>query len=449
MTREQLRQLRATKAEKVKALSGLIDAAAARTPARLTDEEKATHAALSAEIADLNTLIDAAEIADTAAADEAARVPASQMYTAEAEQARRARGSVASVRDRREDDPGRGFRSHREFLRAVADAGMGRRVDDRLKPLYQAAAGSDEQGGYSDPYGGFLLPVAFSPDILAVESEADPTAAFVRPLPMEAPIVKVNARVDKTHSTSVSGGLVVYRHAETQEISPSRMQLEQLSFDAQELIGAAYATESVMTDSPMSFIAMISDGFRDEFSMRTLMEKITGTGTAGQYLGVLNSPALVTVAKETGQGADTILTENIDKMTARCWRYNQAIWLANHTARPQLKGLVRVVGTGGAPVLYLTTDTNGQERLDGRPIFFTEFAKAIGEVGDLILGNWREYIEGLYQPLQQAESVHVRFLNHERAFKFWVRNCGQPWWRSALTPKNGATLSPFVVLAAR
>lgn len=436
MTKEQLRQLRAGKAAKVQSLAALVDGAAARTPARLTDDEKAQHAALMSEIADLNVLIDAADVADVER-EATTPVPVSQQTP-----------RLQMGRDRSEDDPKRGFKDHREFCKVVMEAGMGRRVDERLKPLYQATAGSDEQGGYSDPYGGFMLPVAFSPNVLSVQSESDPTAAYVTPLPMEAPIVKIAARVDKDHSSSVSGGLVVYRHAETTAVTPTRTQLEQLSFDAQELIGAAYATESLMADSPGSFIAMISAGFRDEFAAKILNEKLNGVGASGQYLGVLNSPCLVTVAKETGQAADTIVTENIDKMAARCWRYNSAVWLANQTTRPQLRGLVRAVGTGGAPVPYFSVG-DGQERLDGRPIFFTEFAKAVGDVGDLILGDWSQFIEGIYQPLQQAESIHVRFLNHERTFKFWVRNCGMPWWRSALTPKNGATLSPFVVLAAR
>jgi hypothetical protein len=34
---------------------------------------------------------------------------------------------------------------------------------------------------------------------------------------------------------------------------------------------------------------------------------------------------------------------------------------------------------------------------------------------------------------------------------FWLRSpMGQPWWRSALTPKrSSATMSPFVVLETR
>jgi HK97 family phage major capsid protein len=137
-------------------------------------------------------------------------------------------------------------------------------------------------------------------------------------------------------------------------------------------------------------------------------------------------------------------------MEARCWRYSRAAWLANHNTRPQLKSLVQVIGAGGNAVPYFTFSSNGGgETLSGRPIFFTEFAKTLGTVGDLILGVWSEYLEGQYQSEQYAESIHVRFTYAERAFRFYRRNDGMPWWRSALTPKNGDTLSPFVTLAAR
>ena len=86
-------------------------------------------------------------------------------------------------------------------------------------------------------------------------------------------------------------------------------------------------------------------------------------------------------------------------------------------------------------------------RILGRPVFFSESAETLGTAGDICLVNWSQYLEGLYQPLQSAESMHVRFVNHERAFKFWLRNAGAPWWRAALTPRESATtLSPIVTL---
>lgn len=111
-----------------------------------------------------------------------------------------------------------------------------------------------------------------------------------------------------------------------------------------------------------------------------------------------------------------------------------------------------VTGTNAGNVAVYTPSTveDRPDMLLGRPIFYSEYAKTVGDAGDIMCVNWGEYLEGTYQPLQSSESIHVRFLENERTFKFSMRNDGQPWWRSALTPKNGSdTLSPIVTLAAR
>jgi HK97 family phage major capsid protein len=357
--------------------------------------------------------------------------------------------SVALGKDRKEDDPKRGFKDHREFLSAVMVAGSTNRVDERLKPL-RATQGTDEQQGSQDPYGGYLIPHGVAPGILSITPEDDPLAGRVREVPMTTPSVSYNARVDKDHSSSVSGGLVVTRKPETVDASSSRMKFEQVRMQAHARWGLAFATEEILQDSPESFVAIIAAGFGDEYNAKTLDERLNGSGV-GEPLGVLhaNNGCLVTVSAEGGQAPDTILKENIDKMSARVWRPSKAVWLANHDTRPQLKSLVQVVGAGGNSVPYLT-GSEGNEFLDGKPIYFTEFASKLGDVGDLILGNWSEYLWGSYQPLKSDESIHVRFAAGERCFRFYDRNDGQPWWKTALTPKKSAqTLSPFVVLAAR
>jgi hypothetical protein len=87
--------------------------------------------------------------------------------------------------------------------------------------------------------------------------------------------------------------------------------------------------------------------------------------------------------------------------------------------------------------------------LDGLPLFYSEYASQLGTAGDLVLSDWSQYLDGLYQPIQSAESMHVRFLNREQTFMLWLRNAGAPWWRSPLTPHKGTnTLAPFVILGA-
>ena len=325
------------------------------------------------------------------------------------------------------DDPNRGYSTPREMLNEIITAARTGIVSDRLKPLRVAAtAGSDEQGGYADPYGGFLLPVGFSPDVLKLDAEPDRVGGLVTRIPMNATSLPIPARVDKDHSTSVSGGLTVTRRAEADTGASSRMQFEKITFQVYNLFGLAYATEELLTDSPISFAALLAAGFKDEFNSHILEERLSGTGV-GEFLGIMNSPALIGVTKETGQAADTITYENIPRYA-----------------------LSMPIGTGGIPMWVPSAREDIPNTLFGRPLIFTEYCQTIGDKGDLTLANWTQYLEGVYQQLQSAESIHVRFIYNERAFRFTMRNAGAPWWRSALTPKNStSTLSPFVTLNAR
>lgn len=356
------------------------------------------------------------------------------------------------------DDPKRGYATHREMLLDVIEFNRGRTAKvkklDNLRSLMvpddgmQAAVGSDEQGGYANPYGGFAVPTGLLPGLQTRGFDGDPIGARCGVLPMGSPIVKLNARTDHDHSMSVSGGLTVTRRPETAAGTASRMEMEQIEFQATSLFGLAYATEEILRDSPVSFAAMLEAGFRDEFIAKLMQERLFGTG-AGEFEGVVTSPCAVSVAKETNQVAATLVTQNLLKMLSRCWRSGEAVWYANQTVIPQLAQLTIDVGTGGVPVYMPSLREGIPDQLLGRPIIFGEFAKAVGTKGDIILGNWSQFLEGTYEPIQGASSVHVRFVNHEQTFKFWMRNCGRPWWRAALTPKNGSTLSPFVVLDTR
>lgn len=364
------------------------------------------------------------------------------------------------------------FKSHREFLSLVMKAYTGGRdFDPRLIPyyepnararaeagqnaVYRKAVGSDEASGIHDAYGGFLVPETFLPDPLKLDPEVDPTAGKTRNIPMASPIVRIPARTDKNHTTSVSGGLTFTRRPETVAGTASRMQMEQVTMEAHMLFGLSYATEELLRDSPASFAALISTGFNEQRGYHMVKERLYGTGV-GEYLGVLTAldsnsvGPTVSVAKETGQAADTIVYENILNMRARCWGYSKAIWMANHDTMPQLMKLNQAVGTGGAVVWQPSAREDAPDTLLGRPLYFSEYAKTLGDQGDIGLYNWNEYLEGTYQPMQNEESIHVRFVNHERTFKFYERNAGQPWWKSALTPTySTAKLSPFVVLDAR
>lgn len=347
--------------------------------------------------------------------------------------------------DRALGDPNAGFRYAGEFLQAVRQAGRGGPLDARLKPL--AAVGSDEQGEYSGPHGGFLVPIGLSPNILAVDRE-DPLQARVRQVPMTFPTEQIPARADKTPTaTSVTGGLLLLRRPETVAPDASRGTYELVTLTANDLMGVTFATDRLLSDA-RSFSLALEAAFADELTSCLMEERLHGSGV-GEFLGVLHAPCTITVAKEGGQAANTIVYANVRKMRSRCWRYHRAVWLANYDTQEQLQDLHQLIGTDGERVYQYAQSEDAPDMLLGRPIFYSDDPHTLGTKGDLILSNWGEYLEGTLSK-QFTPSIHVRFTSVETAFRFWVRNDGRPWWGSPLTPKRGAnTLSPFVVLESR
>lgn len=74
----------------------------------------------------------------------------------------------------------------------------------------------------------------------------------------------------------------------------------------------------------------------------------------------------------------------------------------------------------------------------------------VGAKGDILLADMSQYILTDKRSVDAQQSIHVRFIYDETAFRFIYRVDGQPAWGNTLTPYKGSTKrSPFVTLAAR
>jgi HK97 family phage major capsid protein len=337
---------------------------------------------------------------------------------------------------------------------AVFNAGLpGGRVDPRLMQIQNTYGPG--LGTSVPSEGGFLVQTDFSLALLNRINEV----AVLAPKCWHVPIGP-NAdglempTIDETSRATGSrwGGVQVYRRAEADTVTAKKPKFGAFELRLEDLMGLCYTSNRQLKDAP-STGAIISRSFEEEFSFKLDDEIVRGTGV-GECLGILNSAALVTVTKETGQAADTIAIENLVKMFTRMpARYRKnAFWAINQEIEPQLFTMGLIIGMSGSPVFLPGGSISGEPygTLLGRPIIPIEQASALGDVGDILFLNLDQYCIIEKGGIEATESIHVRFIYDESCFKFLVRNNGAPLWKSTLTPFKGAqNLSPFVVLGAR
>jgi len=335
------------------------------------------------------------------------------------------------------------FESFVEYAKAISPHITHTAIDSRVKVLGE---GQGDQGG-------FLVPEEFRAELLRLSLESAVVRPRARVLPMATPTTRIPAIRDTTHAENVYGGVQAYWVPESGSITQSEPTFAQAVLTAKKLLGGTRVSNELLRDSAITFEPLINSLFGEALAYFEDDAFIGGIG-GGQPLGILNADALVSVAKETGQTATTIVTENIVKMYARLLPASmmRAVWIANPDVKPQLFTLSLSVGTGGAPMFFPAGGLSGapNDSLLGRPIVYSEKCQTLGTAGDIYLADLSYYLIGDRQALEMASSPHVRFNTDETDFRFIQRVDGRPWIDSALTPRHGSnTLSPFVALAAR
>lgn len=346
-----------------------------------------------------------------------------------------------------------GFQNIGEFGRAVVEATRpGGRLDDRLLKIQAAATGASE-GIPSD--GGFLVGQDLSNDLLKGVFDTAVVAKMCNRIPLStnANGIKLNA-VDETARTNGSrwGGVQAYWAAEAATVTASKPKFRQMDLSLKKLFAICYATDELLQDAS-ALSRVLEQAFREEIGFKLDDAIVNGTG-AGMPLGILNSGALVTVAKETGQAADTVVYENVVKMFSRMparFRKNAA-WFVNQDVEPQLFSMSLAVGTGGVPVYMPAGGASAAPyaSLFGRPVIPIEQCATLGDLGDIVFFDPSAYVLIDKGAIQAASSIHLQFLYDEMTFR-WIYRCdGQPMLASPITPFKGSnTLSPFVTLAER
>lgn len=328
-----------------------------------------------------------------------------------------------------------GFNDFNEFL-TVLDSG---RYDSRLKNMMTEGVGTG---------GGFSVPEEFSAWLLDASLEGEIVRPRAQVWPMKTDTRKIPAWDSADHRTSLFGGFSGVWLGEGATAIRQQAKLRLIQLTARKLGIFTQASRELAEDG-LDFDAQLGTALAAALSWYMDDAFINGSGV-GQPIGILKDKALITVNAEGGQVAKTITYENCTKMFARLHPscINNAVWIINQTAMPELLTMSIAIGTSGAFIPAVTQDS-GKMYLMGKEVLFTEKCPAIGNVGDIILADLSKYAIGMRKEIAIDKSNIPGWTEDAQDYRIIARVDGMGTWDKAVTPKNGDALSWCVALAAR
>jgi HK97 family phage major capsid protein len=337
-----------------------------------------------------------------------------------------------------------GFRSHAEYLSAVvASSRRGAQADPRLIANAPSTYGSEGTGAD----GGFAIPPDFRSTIITkimgensllslTDQQVTSTNAFSCP-------------ADETSDWQSSGGIQAYWESEGGQKAQSKPALVEKNVKANKIIALVPLTDELLEDAP-GMANYVNKKAPEKINFRLNDAIINGTGI-GMPLGIMQSPGTVVVTQETSQTADTVNFTNIVKMwnaLTPAARFN-ARWVVNPDVEMQLMQM-QFPGTGTAVPAYLPPgglSASPYATLLGKPVIPSEACKALGDKGDIVLGDFSNYLTVVKAGgIRSDVSIHLFFDYDITSFRFVLRIGGQPWWNSTIAPfQSGSTARGFFV----
>lgn len=347
---------------------------------------------------------------------------------------------------------GKHYKQLGDFAIAVKRFETTKEIDQRLIIKDSNAQGMNE----ADPSaGGFLV----QQDISEALIESAQQTGILLPRCNRFPVspnnngIRFNA-IDETSRADGSrqGGVLAYWEGEADQITKSKPKFREVNMRLNKLTGLCYVTDELLQDS-VFLGAFLARSFANEFGFKIDDAIINGTG-AGMPLGLINSPGLYSIAKETDQPGATILFNNVVKMYNSMPFRNRgnAVWICNPEVEDQLPSLKLEGDTGMWPAYLppggLSSAPYGLLR--GRPVIPVEQCAALGTKGDLMFVDFSDYYIIEKGNLESAMSIHLRFDYNETAFRWTLRLNGQHIRNAALAPYKGSKkLSTAISLDTR
>jgi len=322
------------------------------------------------------------------------------------------------------------------------------------KPVSPDVAAKTALAASTDSTGGFLVPEEFRAELLALEQEESivrNSGAWVIPMASDTLLIP---RVNETsRSASLFGGASAKWTAEAASMTESEPTFGQARFTANELTGYTVCSNTLLQDNAVGLSSFLQRVLTEVPAWYEDYAFFNGSG-AGEPLGIFNADCTVSVTREA---TSALYMGDILNLYARILPKSRGKgkYVLNYAALPDLLQMHsgNAALASGSNLVWINQNQGGLKdavpgTIMGRPFVETEKVATLYSANDVSFIDFSYYIIGDRSALTIDASSHVGFTSNVTYWRFVKRVTGGPWLASALTPKNGNTLSPFVSLSA-
>lgn len=356
-------------------------------------------------------------------------------------------GETITVSENVANDPKVGFAHVGDFMKAVHGAASANRsgtaIDKRL--LIGAAVPGTFSSEGSGVDGGFIIPPAFSGTIF------DLTITNTALLPLTDQVSVTGNGMDFPTDTTTpwgTNGVRAYWQGEATATTTTKPVFGLAQLRLKKLMAFVAASDEMLSDG-LALATYLPKQIAKSMQYKINESILFGAGN-GLPSGAMNSGAVVTVAKDSGQATLTLTASNLAGMIARLpeGSFPNAVWIINNDVLPALFTLML-----GTIPMYMPAGIKGSPygTLLGRPVIVSQHANTFSSQGDVMLVDLSYYQTiSKASGMVSASSMHLYFDSDATAFRTTFRMDGQSKLAKAIDPAKGtAKLSPFVQLAAR
>lgn len=332
------------------------------------------------------------------------------------------------------------FSSLGEFMHAVRF----RPNDQRLNFVENASANTDELRAElrmdDGPSGGFAIPPQFRDTLLTLS----PQQAIIRPRaqvlpagsPPDAPITIPALDQSGASPSNMFGGVEVNWIGEGATKPETDLKLREITLTPHEVAGTITVTDKLLRNWQAAN-ALLTSQLRGAIGQAEDVAFLRGNGI-GKPIGLLTSTATY---RKPRLVANQVSYDDIVEMVAR--GYGNGTFVYSRSVLPQL---MKMRDPEGHYIWVQSAREGEPSTLLGRPAIMSDRNPALGNLGDIWLGDLSHYLIKDGSGPFVAASEHVLFRQNKTVIKAFWNVDGSPWLKAPFEVENGYLVSPFVAL---